>query len=206
MARARARTLRDVRSEVGIGIFGGTFDPPPVGHVVAAAAARHRLGLDRVLLTVANRPWQKVGTRPITAAADRLSLVAALVEGVEGLEVSALEIERGGDSYTADTIAEVRDRHDGAPVHVVVGTDAAAGIETWSRADEIRDTATVVLVERPGVASPPLPVGWSFVRVDIPRLDISSTDIRRRVGAGEPIDGLVPPGVRSVIADLGLYR
>jgi nicotinate-nucleotide adenylyltransferase len=195
-----------VRSGVGIGIFGGTFDPPHVGHVVAAAAARHGLGLDRVLLTVANRPWQKVGTRPISPAADRLAMVGALVEGVEGLDPSAIEIERGGDSYTADTITEVRRRHGGAPVYVIVGSDAAGGIETWKRADEVRDTSTVVLVDRPGVASPPLPVGWTFVRVDIPRLDVSSTDIRRRVEAGEPIDGLVPPGVRSVIVDRGLYR
>jgi nicotinate-nucleotide adenylyltransferase len=195
-----------VGSEVGIGIFGGTFDPPHVGHVVAAATARHRLGLDRVLLTVANRPWQKVGTRAITSAADRLALVGALVEGVDGLEVSTIEIERGGDSYTADTVADVRRVHDGATAYVIVGSDAAAGLGSWKRADEVRDAATIVLVDRPGIESQPLPSGWTFVRVDIPRLDISSTDIRRRVEAGEPIDGLVPPGVRSVIAERGLYR
>jgi nicotinate-nucleotide adenylyltransferase len=195
-----------VGSEVGIGIFGGTFDPPHVGHVVAAATARHRLGLDRVLLTVANRPWQKVGTRAITSAADRLALVGALVEGVVGLEVSTIEFARGGDSYTADTVADVRRVHDGATAYVIVGSDAAAGLGSWKRADEVRDAATIVLVDRPGIESQPLPSGWTFVRVDIPRLDISSTDIRRRVEAGEPIDGLVPPGVRSVIAERGLYR
>ena len=70
----------------------------------------------------------------------------------------------------------------------------------------VRESTTIALVDRPGVASPPPPSGWSFVRVDIPRLDVSSTEIRRRIGAGEPVDGLVPPGVRSVIEALGLYR
>jgi len=191
---------------VGIGIFGGTFDPPHVGHVVAAAITRHHLGLEQVLLTVANRPWQKVGTRAVTPAADRLALVEALVDGIDGLEASSIEIERGGDSYTADTIAEVHRRHGERRAFVIVGSDAAAGLPTWKRADEVRDAATIVLVDRPGVPSPPLPDGWSFVRVDIPRLDVSSTDIRARVGRGEPIDGLVPRGVRSVIEARGLYR
>ncbi len=194
-----------MRNEEGIGIFGGTFDPPHVGHVVAAVAARHQLGLDEVLLTVANRPWQKVGARAISPASDRLALVEALVDGIDGLTASAIEIERGGDSYTADTIATVR-RGGAREVHVIVGSDAAAGVESWGRADEVRCTATLVVVDRPGVASPAVPAGWTFERIAIPRLDVSSTDIRRRVAAGEPVDGLVPPQVRSVIESLGLYR
>lgn len=197
-----------MRSGVGIGIFGGTFDPPHVGHVVAAVTARHALGLDEVLLTVANRPWQKVGTRSITPALDRLAMVEALVDGVDGLVASAIEIERGGDSYTADTIAELR-ASSGSPdlaVSVIVGSDAAAALSSWTRAEEVRATATLVVVDRPGAAAPDVPAGWTFERVDIPRLDISSTDIRRRVAAGEPIDGLVPPAVRSVISARGLYR
>lgn len=192
--------------EVGVGIFGGTFDPPHVGHVVAAVTARHQLGLDHVLLTVANRPWQKVATRPISEAADRLAMTEALVAGIDGLAVSSIEVDRGGDSYTADTIAEVRAGSIDRRVFVIMGSDAAASIETWERADEVRDTATLVLVDRPGIAGPVPPLGWEFERVRIPRLDVSSTDIRRRVAVGEPIDGLVPPEVRSVIAARGLYR
>ena len=90
-----------------IGIFGGTFDPVHVGHLVAAVNARHCLSLDKVLLVVANRPWQKVADRPVAPARDRLATVEAAVAGVEGLEASAIEIERGGDSYTADTVAEL---------------------------------------------------------------------------------------------------
>ena len=195
-----------MRSGAGIGIFGGTFDPPHVGHVVAAVTARYALGFDEVLLTVANRPWQKVASRPITPAADRLAMVQALVDGIDGLAASAIEIERGGDSYTADTIAELRSGAPGLAVSVIVGSDAAAAMTTWTRAEEVRATATLVVVDRPGAAAPDVPAGWTFERVDIPRLDISSTDIRRRVAAGEPIDGLVPPGVRSVISARGLYR
>lgn len=195
-----------MRSGAGIGIFGGTFDPPHVGHVVAAVTARHALGLDEVLLTVANRPWQKVGTRSITPAADRLAMVEALVDGVDGLVASAIEIERGGDSYTADTIAELRSGEPGLAVTVIVGSDAAAAMSTWTRAEEVRANAALVIVDRPGAAAPDVPAGWTFDRVDIPRLDISSTDIRRRVAAGEPVDGLVPPAVWSVIRARGLYR
>ncbi|MGK2928931.1 MAG: nicotinate-nicotinamide nucleotide adenylyltransferase, partial [Acidimicrobiales bacterium] len=84
-----------------IGVFGGTFDPPHVGHLVTAVNVRHALDLDRLLLVVANEPWQKVGSRPISAAADRLAMVEAAVAGVSGLEACAIEIERGGPSFTA---------------------------------------------------------------------------------------------------------
>src|ERR1700677_1114578 len=94
-----------------IGIFGGTFDPIHVGHLVAAVNARHDLGLDRVVLMVANIPWQKTGTRQVSPAKDRLEMVKAAVGGVPGLEASALEIERGGPSYTADTVSQLAAMH-----------------------------------------------------------------------------------------------
>src|SRR5881628_2444235 len=90
-----------------IGVFGGTFDPVHIGHLVAAVNVRHALRLDRVLLVVANVPWQRAGARVVTPAEDRLAMVAAAVEGIDGLEASALEIDRGGQSYTADTLAEL---------------------------------------------------------------------------------------------------
>ncbi|HEX7167817.1 MAG TPA: adenylyltransferase/cytidyltransferase family protein, partial [Acidimicrobiales bacterium] len=91
-----------------IGVLGGTFDPVHIAHLVSAVNVRAALGLDRVLLVVANEPWQKVGTRPISPAADRLAMVEAAVAGVDGVEASAIEIARGGPSYTADTIAALR--------------------------------------------------------------------------------------------------
>jgi nicotinate-nucleotide adenylyltransferase len=202
---------RSVRAEPGatrerLGVYGGTFDPPHVGHVATAAIVRQALGLDELWLVVANRPWQKAGTRMVTPAADRLALAEAAVEGVEGVSVSAIEIERGGDSYTADTLATLEAQRPDRDLLVVVGADAAAGLPTWERADEVRAGAQMVLVDRPGLPSAGLPAGWPFVRVEVPRLDVSSTDLRDRVRRGLPIDGLVPPAVRAVIDERGLYR
>lgn len=188
-----------------LGVFGGTFDPPHVGHVVVAATARWALGLDRVLLVVANDPWQKSGDRAVTPATDRLALVEAAVEGVGAVEASDLELRRGGPSYTADTLRELGDAHPGAKLFLILGADAAAGLPTWERAEEVRRACTAVLVDRPGTPAGELPSGWDFTRLEIPRLDVTSTDLRARVAAGMPIDGLVPPGVCSVIAARGLY-
>jgi nicotinate-nucleotide adenylyltransferase len=132
-----------------LGVFGGTFDPPHVGHLVVAVNVRHALGLDRVLLVVANDPWQKTSGRDVSAAADRLAMVEAAVGDVDGLEASAVEIERGGVSYTADTLAALRADDPDAELFLVVGTDAARGLTTWDRVDAVRDMATLVVVTRP---------------------------------------------------------
>ena len=94
-----------------IGVFGGTFDPPHVGHLVTAVNVRHALSLDRVLLVVANVPWQKEGQRDISDGEDRLALVEAAVGPVQGLEACRIELDRGGPSYTADTLAALSARH-----------------------------------------------------------------------------------------------
>jgi nicotinate-nucleotide adenylyltransferase len=189
-----------------LALLGGTFDPPHVGHVATAAIVRHALGLDELWMVVANRPWQKAGLRPVTPAADRLAMTVAAVQGLDGITVSTIEIDRGGDSYTADTLAALRAERPRHDLLVVVGADAAAGLPTWERADEVRVGATLVLVDRPGTAAAGLPPGWAFVRIEVPRIDVSSTDLRRRVREGEPIDGLVPPAVRAAIDERGLYR
>jgi nicotinate-nucleotide adenylyltransferase len=189
-----------------IGVFGGTFDPPHVGHLVSAVNVRHALDLDVVLLVVANDPWQKVGTRPITPAADRLALVEAAVGDVEGLEASDVELRRGGTSYSADTLAELGAAHPGADLFLVVGSDAAAGLPTWERADEVRDRATIVVVTRPGAEDGAPPPGWAWQRVESPRLEVSSTDLRARVAEGRPLDYLLTPAVIDCIEARGLYR
>src|SRR6202163_1250648 len=104
---AGARDGATVAPGARIGILGGTFDPVHVGHLVAATWAREAFGLDRVLMVVANVPWQKTGRRVVSAAEDRFLMVEAAVAGVAGLEVSRLEIDRGGPSYTVDTVREV---------------------------------------------------------------------------------------------------
>jgi nicotinate-nucleotide adenylyltransferase len=189
-----------------LGLFGGTFDPPHVGHLVTAVNVRHELGLDRVLLVVNSQPWQKLGTRAITPAEDRYALVEAAVAGVDGLEASRIELDRGGMSYTADTLAHLAAESGDPELFVILGTDAAAGLHTWERIDKVRELATVVVVERPGAHEvAPLP-GWSWRHVEVPRLEVSSTDLRARVVDGRPLDYLLTPNVIECIEARGLYR
>jgi nicotinate-nucleotide adenylyltransferase len=188
----------------GLGILGGTFDPPHVGHLVVAVNVRYALGLDEVLLVVANEPWQKAHL-PVSPPTDRLAMVEAAVAGVDGVSASALEIERGGVSYTADTLAELSRQGPGVPLHVVLGSDAAAGLDTWERAEEVRASASIVVVTRPGAEQAPLPPGWSARHVEVPRLEVSSTDLRARAVDGRPLDWLVPAPVVALIRERGLY-
>ncbi|HEY7105874.1 MAG TPA: nicotinate-nucleotide adenylyltransferase [Acidimicrobiia bacterium] len=186
-----------------IGVFGGTFDPVHVAHIVVACETRAVLDLDRVLLVVAGDPWQKRG-RVVASARDRLMLVEAAVETVEGVEASGIEVERDGASVTADTLEVLAGPH--RELFLVLGADAVANMHTWKRLDDTRDLATIVVVERRGDAhAEPPGAGWKVERVAIPRLDVSSTDIRDRLAAGRPIDGLVPPAVLHAIDAHGLY-
>jgi nicotinate-nucleotide adenylyltransferase len=186
------------------GILGGTFDPVHVGHLVAAVCVRQALDLDRVLLVVANEPWQKVGSREVTPAADRFEVVEAAVEGVEGLEASRVEIDRGGPSYTAETLAELSSRI-GGELYLVVGGDLVPDLGTWERADEVRAGATLVIVERGGVPTRPDPPGWKVVRVEMPAIDLSSSELRARFADGRPVDFLIPKPAIDRILRLGLY-
>jgi len=196
-----------VRSRPGrrIGVFGGTFDPPHIGHLVAALDAQHALALDVVLLVVANVPWQKAASRAVSPAADRLAMVEAAVADVDNLQVSDLEVRRGGDSFTADTLADLRLGEPSADLFVILGNDAAAGFTTWERYDEVASHAHLVVVDRPGTHPPPDP-RFDWLRVDIPELEISSTEIRARVEAGRSIRYLTPDAVATCIAARGLYR
>ncbi|MFI5054118.1 MAG: nicotinate-nucleotide adenylyltransferase [Acidimicrobiia bacterium] len=186
-----------------LGVYGGTFDPVHVGHIVVATQIRAELDLDRVLMVVAGDPWQKRG-KVVADARQRLMLVEAAVEGVEGVEASAIEIEREAPSVTADTLEALAGPH--RELFLMLGADAVANMSTWRRLEETRELATVVVVERAGDvrAEPPGP-GWSVVRVAIPRLDIASTELRERLRAGLPVDGLVPAAVVRAIRSHALY-
>lgn len=187
-----------------LGVFGGTFDPVHIGHLVAAVNARHVLGLDRVLLVVANRPWQK-STRAVTPAEDRLAMVEAAVAGAPGLEVSRLELDRGGDSYSVDTLRALADEDPRRELFLVIGADVAAELHTWRRIEEARDLATLAVVSRPGAPDVDPGPEWRVTRVDIPHLGVSASDLRARVAAGLPLDHLVPAPVIDRILALGLY-
>ncbi len=195
---------------VRIGIFGGTFDPIHVGHLVAAVNARHALGLDKVLMVVANEPWQKVGERAVTPARDRLAVVEAAVASCEGIEASSIEVDRGGVSYTADTVEELRRASPDTHLYLVVGADVVGGLDSWERLETVRSTVTLVAVNRPGARSVELgPDGplsaWRAVSIEMPALEISSTDLRCRAATGRPLDFLVPDAAIRVIRERGLY-
>ncbi|MDP1807861.1 MAG: nicotinate-nucleotide adenylyltransferase [Acidimicrobiales bacterium] len=185
-----------------LGVLGGTFDPVHTGHLVAAVNVRHALELDRVLLVVANAPWQK-SARRITPAADRLAVVQAAVQGTAGVEASSIEIDRGGESYTADTLEQLK--RPGRELFLIVGSDVAADLHTWRRPDVVARLATLVVVTRGG--SPDVDPGppWRVEHVRIPKLDISSSDLRARAADGRPLEHLVPLPAIACIRERGLY-
>jgi nicotinate-nucleotide adenylyltransferase len=187
-----------------IGLFGGTFDPPHVGHLVTAVNVRHALNLDIVILMVANDPWQKSGSRDVTTAEDRFAMVEAAVSVVDGVVAGRDEIDRGGPSYTADTLMALAEKHPGAELFTIVGDDAAAGLPSWTRVEQVAEYSQLVVVDRPGVAVD-LPKQFSWLRVESPRLEVSSTDLRSRFSDGRPLDYLVTEPVLRVIEERGLY-
>lgn len=187
-----------------VGVFGGTFDPPHVGHLVTAVNVRHALALDVVLLVVANEPWQKEGSRVISPAVDRYALTVAAVGDVDGVEASDIELGRGGPSYTADTLRDLRIALPDAHFFTILGRDAAAGLSTWERHEEVVAGSRLVVVDRPG-STAPLPTGMGWLRVEVPHVEVSSTDLRARVLDGRPLDFLLTPAVIAELAARNMY-
>ncbi|MFK7917138.1 MAG: nicotinate-nucleotide adenylyltransferase [Ilumatobacter sp.] len=187
-----------------VGLFGGTFDPPHVGHLVTAINVRHALDLDVVVMMVANVPWQKQGTRAITPALDRLEMVAAAVNAVPGLVPGRHEIDSGGNSYTADTLSKLAVEYPDAELFTIVGDDAAANLHTWERSDEVVQRSSLVVVDRPGDPVV-LDADVEWIRVEVPHLDVSSTDLRERFVDGRPLDYLVTNATLEVIGERSLY-
>jgi nicotinate-nucleotide adenylyltransferase len=188
-----------------VGILGGTFDPVHIGHLVAATWARDALALDRVLLVVANDPWQKTVHRAVTPAEDRLAVLAAAVEGVAGLETSRMEIDRGGPSYSVDTVRTLTAEYPGTVFHLIVGADVAAELGSWHQAATLAGLVRLVIVDRGGAGSVPDPPGWPVERLRIPTLDISSSELRERLATGRSVDFLIPAPAIACIARRGLY-
>ncbi len=191
-----------------IGVFGGTFDPIHEGHLVAASGVLEALSLDRVLLVVANMPWQKAGREDQAGAEDRFAMVSAAVAGIQGLEASRIEVDRGGITYTADTLRELREEIPDAELVVVVGSDVAEDMGSWERLDEIAELATVAVVGRGSRVTDALlrTLRGRVEAVRIPVLETSSSEVRARVAAGLDVEGLVPSGVARIIHRNALYR
>ena len=187
-----------------VGLFGGTFDPPHVAHVVLAGAAVHQLELDLLVVTVAGVPWQKVGSRHISPAETRLEMAQVAFRDVRSVEVSDIELRRTGNSYTVDTLHEFA--ADDADLFVLLGSDTAAGLDTWERFSEIASLASIAVFPRRGYEDATPPSGFSWTSLSLPGLEISSTDIRERARTGLPVVGLVPPAVQSIIERDALFQ
>jgi len=190
-----------------IGIFGGTFDPPHAGHAAAARAVTEQLGLDRLLLVVANDPWQKSGQRAVSPAEDRYALVEAMVPEIPRAEASRLEIDRGGPSYSVDTAEEILARAGEHPVelYLVVGADLVPELGSWHRAQDLQRLVTLAVVSRPTGPVPDVPPGWRAERVDGPQVPVSSSEVRDLLAEGRPVEGLVPGPVIRCIRRRALY-
>lgn len=185
-----------------LGVFGGTFDPPHRGHLAVAEAARTTLGLDRVVLVVANDPWKKSPERQVSPAADRLALVRALADGHDGLEVSDREIRRGGPSYTVTTLRELAAANPGVELYLIIGRDLVDDFPSWHESAQIERLATIVVVDRPGYVTDPHR-GWRLLQV--PPVDVSSTVLREKLKSGVDVSHDVTPAVADEIRRRNLY-
>lgn len=192
-----------------IGVFGGTFDPLHVGHLVAAQEVMEAMELDRVLLVPAAHPPHK-GSKGLTPGAERVRMVREAVADDTRFDVCDLEVKRGGVSWTVDTLRELRRTHGDDRLYLVLGADQWHTFGTWRDPEEVARLATVVVMTREGVgASKDMGLGVAPLpppaEVAVPRIDISSTDIRRRVREGRSIRYLVPEAVRRIIKAEKLY-
>jgi nicotinate-nucleotide adenylyltransferase len=193
---------RFVERPLNVGVFGGSFDPVHVGHLVVAEQAAERLRLARVRFVPARCHPFKAGHH--ASPDDRAAMVAAAIQDNPRFVLDTRELERPAPSYSADTLRELGTESPGDALFLLLGADAAAELPTWHDADAIATLATVVVVTRPGV-TPPL---HRLIRtvVEVPGIDISATAIRDGVRRGESIRYLVPPAVEAYIARHGLYR
>jgi nicotinate-nucleotide adenylyltransferase len=190
--------------------MGGTFDPIHHGHLVAASEVAHRFDLQRVIFTPTGVPWHK--SKPTTPGEDRYLMTVIATAADTRFEVSRVDIDREGPTYTVDTLRDLQrgfaaaHPDDSAEWFFITGADALADIVSWRDPDGIIDQAHLVGVTRPGhhLADPGLPEGVVTL-IEIPALAISSSDIRERVADGKPIDYLVPEGVSRWIRKHRLY-
>jgi nicotinate-nucleotide adenylyltransferase len=181
-----------------VGVFGGTFDPPHIGHAIVAIDLVERLDLDRLLVMPAPRPPHRTSN---LSPQTRLTLTRRMFDGIDSIEVSDLEFERSGPSFAADTLEEVVRRSPEADVVLVIGADQLAMIDTWHEWQRLPDLAKVAVMRRDGV-DPELPDvarEFAYITVDVTRIDLSASTIRDRLRRGETIRFLVPESIRKDI-------
>ncbi|MGQ9735848.1 MAG: nicotinate-nucleotide adenylyltransferase [Thermaceae bacterium] len=184
-----------------LGLFGGSFDPIHMGHLLAASEAAEVLGLDRVLFVTAARPPHKT---PVASPEDRYTMVLLATLGDERFEASRLELDRPGPSYTVDTLRMAQALYPGADLFFITGADAYRDVLSWKEGRRLADYAQLVAVSRPGYARPglPVPVRW----LEVPEYGVSSSLIRARLSEGKSIRYLVPHLVEVYFEKKRLYR
>ena len=185
-----------------VGVFGGTFDPPHLGHLALAEWARGRLGLSRVLFVPAGQPPHK-RAGAVTAAKHRMAMTRLATRGNPAFVVSPIEAERKGPSFTVDTLRELKARERGARLVLLIGEDSLGEFSTWRDPDAILALATLAVAERPGsrIRGRRPPCVW----LGNPRLEISSSTLRRRARTGHSLRYLVPETVIAYIRRHRLY-
>jgi nicotinate-nucleotide adenylyltransferase len=203
----------DGAGELRVGMIGGSFDPIHVGHLSIAREVCERLGLSRMVFVPAGQPPHKLDKR-LADAGHRLAMVQLAIAGRPRLRMSRIDVDRPGPCYSVDTVRLLRDEYGpGARIYFLIGADSLAELPTWYRPGELLRRCTVVAVGRPGYdvdleaterlfpGAPPI----VYLELASP-VDVSSTDIRRRVAEGRSIRGLVPEAVERYIHRHGLYR
>jgi nicotinate-nucleotide adenylyltransferase len=188
-----------------IGLFGGSFDPVHNAHVVLAATALDQLELDELRWIPVGQPWQKA--RRLADGADREAMVRLAIAGEPRFTLDRIELRRDGPSFTLDTVRELVAAEPGARWFLILGQDQYASLHTWRDWGELLGLVTLAIANRPGAA---LAVNTQIARaehrtVQLPMMDVSSTEVRRRVAAGESIAGLVPDAVARYIEEHRLY-
>lgn len=202
-----------VKRAVKIGLFGGTFDPIHIGHLIIAEEVRRRLEFDKIIFMPARRPWLKAG-REIADERHRLAMTKLATASNPFFEVSSAELDRPGVTYTVDTVEQLKSQNDtGDEIFFIAGSDALADFPRWKEPERVVKLCQIVGVGRPG--SPDIDVqalestipdiSECLRPVDVPQIDISSTAIRERIKAGRSIRYLVPAEVEAYIHEQGLY-
>jgi nicotinate-nucleotide adenylyltransferase len=207
MAAGEASTGPSGVRRARIGVMGGTFDPVHHGHLVAASELQASFHLDEVIFVPTGEPWQK-SDREVSPAEHRYLMTVIATASNPRFTVSRVDIDRGGPTYTIDTLRDLRDqRGPHADLFFITGADALAQILSWKVVDELFELAHFIGVTRPGhtLSDDGLPLGGVSL-TEVPAMSISSTDCRARVSRGEPVWYLVPDGVVQYIAKHGLYR
>lgn len=189
-----------------IALFGGSFNPPHIAHLIVAEVARDQFGFDAVWWVPNATPPHKTDDQ-LAPAADRLAMTRAAIDGHAGFDVCDVEIERPGVSYTVDTVRTLVEQHPAATFSLLIGSDSLDAFHTWREPDAIADLADLVVYKRPGglgdVAAPRFANNARYVAA--PMLEVSSTEVRTRCREDRSIRYMVPPAVRAYIRTHGLY-